>query len=317
MGKRRDRFIGWGLLVALVAAGIFWGTHFRNGAAAVQTEILALMDAGHYQEASTVFADAAPRYPSGWLDDARQAVRTWEKWERQYQAALADVDEEDFLSAYDALNLIPSSHPRFAEARAKIEELKTLITDQQMERAQVFAEVGKYQEAVEALNLAIYHGERDEEAQALREQYLAAWNARIEEKQAEQREATLRILRDGMDDYAGLGDVQIAVTDLRDYAAGREDWRELRLAISAKNVSSSTASVSPLDFTLVLQDGQAFNPDDKTFRITGYLESIRLAANTYTVGWLVFIVPKEQVYTLVFDGGLSGSAEKMVVVDSE
>jgi len=87
----------------------------------------------------------------------------------------------------------------------------------------------------------------------------------------------------------------------------------LLVKLAVKNISDSTVHVNPNYITLVV-DKFVYNPDVKTYSMDNYLEGINLRPDTITAGWVVFIVPKAESYTLVYEGSFDKVIEKEIYV---
>lgn len=134
--------------------------------------------------------------------------------------------------------------------------------------------------------------------------------ARVAKEESERREQE-RVQRivDDMDTYTGNGSVQIAIqkdiTKSRTvgyrYVLDPDNYQFIRLALFVKNVGFTEQHANPNYVTLVDSKGRTYNPDDATYGLGNYFDATDLQPNTYTSGWLAFIVPKaEKELTLVY-----------------
>jgi SH3-like domain-containing protein len=75
------------------------------------------------------------------------------------------------------------------------------------------------------------------------------------------------------------------------YTRAGANSRFITLAILVKNVSSSDIFVSPLDFTVVMEDGRTYEYSSETFYFNNALQSVTVAPGNSASGGLVFYVP--------------------------
>jgi SH3-like domain-containing protein len=75
------------------------------------------------------------------------------------------------------------------------------------------------------------------------------------------------------------------------YTSASSEGRFITMAISIKNIRSYDISVSPLDFTLVMEDGRTYEYASETFYFNNALQSVIVAPGNSASGGIVFYVP--------------------------
>jgi len=76
------------------------------------------------------------------------------------------------------------------------------------------------------------------------------------------------------------------------YTSASSEGRFITMGIAIKNISSFDISVSPLDFTMVMEDGRTYDYASETFYFNNALQSVIVAPDNSASGGIVFYVPK-------------------------
>nr|MBO2493625.1 hypothetical protein [Clostridia bacterium] len=127
-----------------------------------------------------------------------------------------------------------------------------------------------------------------------------------------------------MKQWEGTGRARVAVGNviaMSSFSDGFMTWKPkdpdntwyLLVGIGVYNASKSTLHVNP-NFVTLICNKRAFNPDINTYSIDNYLDAIDLQPDTYTAGWLLFLVPKAETYTLVYEGMFDKTVKKEIIV---
>lgn len=144
-----------------------------------------------------------------------------------------------------------------------------------------------------------------------------------EEKVAYQKQKEIEKIKNSMETYTGSGDIQIAVSkDIKKsrtvgyrYVLDPENYQFVSFVLFAKNTGYLSEHVNPNYVTVIDESYRSYNYDQATYNYGNYFDSTDLQPNTYTDGWLAFILPKSHhKFTVVYNDG-SNVIRKEIYVD--
>jgi len=169
-----------------------------------------------------------------------------------------------------------------------------------------------------------FNNEEYEEAISMFEQVIEEDSENYQKAQGYLREARKHLTLENMQAWEGTGKARVAVSNviaMSSFSDGFTTWEPedpkstcfLLVGVGVYNGSNSTLHANPNYVTLICNN-QVFNPDLKTYSLDNYLDAVDLQPGTYTTGWLVFIVPKAETYTLIYEGLFDSAVKKEIVV---
>lgn len=203
-------------------------------------------------------------------------------------------------------------------AQNYIKETKKLLSYKLLEDARSFFNKENYKEAIKVAEKAV----------ALNDEIKNEANSLIEEATEKHETALLdkkkKEIIEKMKEWEGTGKARVAVSDviaMSSFSDGFTTWKPkdpnntwfLLVGVGVVNASQSTLHVNPNYATLICNN-QAFNPDINTYSMNNYLDAIDLQPGTYTTGWLLFLVPKAETYTLFYEGMFDKTVKKEIIV---
>jgi len=130
-----------------------------------------------------------------------------------------------------------------------------------------------------------------------------------------------------MQNYAGDGSARVAVSQVIAQSTFHTGYSTVRLnnpdrdqfllvSVAVENNSEEVIHANPLNFTLVTE-GYTMNPDENLYSMSNYFDATDLQPGAYTMGWLLFIAPKSETYTLVYQSWYDDAIRKLIVVTEQ
>lgn len=141
----------------------------------------------------------------------------------------------------------------------------------------------------------------------------AAW----EEEQEKNR------ILGSMETYTGNGNIKIAVSKSIKisrtvgyrYVLDPDNYQFVSFVLFAKNTGYDSKYVSPNYVTVIDENKRTYNYDQATYTYGNYFDTVDLQSNTFSDGYLAFILPKSHhKFTVVYNDG-SNIIEKEIYVD--
>jgi len=227
-------------------------------------------------------------------------------------------DDEQYEAAIGMLRKVDEEYENYAVAQDYIKEASVLLSHELLAAAKNYFSEDDYVAAIETATKAIsFNISIENEANKL----ISKAEKEYEIVLAAQKRAALL---EKMKSYEGEGSARVAVAEVisqKSFNDGFTTWTPkskdswyLLVAVVVANSSSSTLHVNP-NFVTLICDKRAFNTDINSYAIRGeYLDAIDLQPGTYTSGWLLFLVPKADSYTLVYEGIFDKPVRKEIVV---
>lgn len=286
-----------------------------------------LLSDNKYAEAITVFKQAKKYRNKQEIDQKISQAEKFLKSEKMFQVGMADYNAKDYPGAVNAFEkVIPEDKQHYKTAQKKIKEANQQLAHVKINKAKELFSNNDFRGAYYTLQdasdltdqplaevttlLPIYQSKKEQQEE----------NERIEAEKQARKEAIEK-----MNQYeVGIGTVGIAVTEVKTSSTVHGNYGYYRyvndpkndqfvwVCIAAYNMGSNTTHVNPNYFTLSTKDGYTANYDVASFD-TNYLKATNLSSNTYCTGWLVFIVPKANEYTLHFNS-LDSSIDKNIIM---
>jgi tetratricopeptide (TPR) repeat protein len=236
-----------------------------------------------------------------------------------FEEGLAYFDNGEYESAIKALErVIEENEENYRIAQELLSEARVLYSQELLERAKTLFNDGDYDSAIYAANLAV----------SMNNELKVDVDQLIEDAVAEQEKALLEQRRneiiEQMKTYEGEGAARVAVSDViaqSSFSDGFTTYRPsdpestwfLIIGVGVANYSKSTIHVNP-NFVTLICGNRIFNPDINTYSMNNYLDAINVQPGTYTAGWLLFLVPKANTYTLVYEDMWDKTVKKELVV---
>lgn len=203
-------------------------------------------------------------------------------------------------------------------AKEYIKQAKLLLSQELIKTAKNYLSNKNYKNAIKAAEKAVsFNPNIKNDANTLIQEATQKYKIALAE---EKKKAII----EKMKQWEGDGSARVAVSNviaMSSFNDGFTTWRPkdprntwyLLIGIGVVNASNSTLHVNPTYVTLICNN-QVFNPDTNTFAINNYLDATNLQPGTYTTGWLLFLVPKAETYTLVYEGMFDKTVKKEIVV---
>lgn len=317
--RAKDKWVAAAILLGFVLVTVWVTVNVRAEDARFQREkqdaLQALAD-GRYQEAVEKLGKlrSTPEVQAA-LDRAKKLLASEEALAEAREAEAAKKWER----AYEAYGQVCPEHPAYQQSQAKMVELVPTIGDQLLAEAKARVAAREYGEALILLRRIVNNYPTYKQVDAAK-----SLLARTEETYAKvQAEAARAEASKKMKEYeSDRGPIGIAVMGIRlqtafdagysTYTLKDKDWRFVLVAVAAANMGISTSHVNPNHFTLSSPDGYAARHDNLTYSLSNYFEAVDLPPGKYTTGWLVFVMPLAEEYTLHFRS-LDGQATKRIV----
>ncbi len=226
--------------------------------------------------------------------------------------------DNEYGSAIEMLkNVVIEDEDNYQLAQEYIKEAEILWSQELIEEAANLFSDKEFTSAVEIAQKAIGLNPNLKDADQLFKKALSEQERALKEKL--KAEAI-----DRMRTYEGSGSARVAVVGViarSSFYDGFTTWRPddpenvwfLHVGVVVKNSSNSSIHANPSYITLICK-GQVFNPDLKTYSMDNYFDAIDLQPDTHTFGWLLFLVPKADSYTLVYRGAFDSTIRKELIV---
>ncbi len=129
-------------------------------------------------------------------------------------------------------------------------------------------------------------------------------------------------LKDGMQQYEGKGDVQIAVvketfrSNCLSYSCvnSPKDYSYVRVGVFVKNVGNNVIHANPNYITIMDAQGRAYTHESATYSLGNYFDAVNLQPGSYTDGALAFILPRDQQDFILIYASSDGTVAKKIYV---
>ena len=238
--------------------------------------------------------------------------------ELNFKEGIQLLQEKEYEMAIEKFgDVVTEDENNFQLAQEYIKEAKMLWSQELIKEAQNLYNNKEFASAIEIAKKAIKLNPDLKDADKLIEK------AEIEQEKALMEKRRAEIIEQ-MKTYEGTGLARVAVTDViaqSSFYDGFTTWRPsdpqntwfLRIGVAVANYSNSSIHVNPNFITLIC-NGRTFNPDIQTYSMNNYFDAIDLQPGTYTAGWLLFLVPKNDSYTLVYEGMFDTTVKKEIIV---
>ena len=197
----------------------------------------------------------------------------------------------------------------YQKAQEYIKETELLLSQDLLDGAKRLFEEGQYIEAKRLAESALaLNPDIGDEANPLIEEATQKYElVQSERKRKESERKSKEIVR-RMKTWEGTGSARVSVSEviaMSSFYDGYRTWRPkdpenywyLLVDVAVLNASQSTLHVNP-NFVTLICNSRVFNPDTNTYALDNYLDAIDLQPDTYTSGWLLFLVPKSETHTL-------------------
>lgn len=240
--------------------------------------------------------------------ESKKPVQNAEQSKERFAKGVEHFNNKEYEKAISLFEeVIEEDKENYQKAQDYIKEAKTLLSQELMADAKNNFDKENYKEAINAAQKAI------------------ALNAGIkDEADPIIKEATEKNVIQNMKTWEGTGKARVAVSNViakSSFNDGFTTWKPedpentcfLLVGVGVYNASSSTLHVNPNYVTLICNN-QVFNPDINTYSMDNYLDAIDLQPGTYTTGWLLFLVPKAEAYTLIYEGMFDTTISKEIII---
>lgn len=333
MEDREAKFIMWVkvllpvIIIVLGISGYFYYTDRQKNAAIVPLvqKCKSLIEQGAYEDASKSIKEAASIKEAEEVKNLITVVNNLIESDKNFQSAVKLVQEENYKLAIDTFKKVNDSDTKnYAAAQNHIKQASDSFALQTLSEAKKLYAAGDYKKAYQTLKQAQGLSPTIEEAKQLETTYEKSKHRQEEQERLEAERIAREAAREKMKKYEiSTGSVGIAVGEVKTSSRVYGDYGHYRyvkdsqsdqflwLWIGAANHGTKTVHVNPNDFTVTSPDGYTANYDQTSFD-TKYLEATNVPPNSYTSGWLIFIVPKADKYTLHYRG-FGGSATKEII----
>lgn len=233
--------------------------------------------------------------------DSRVLIGTY-----RIQIVKSAVAMEDWKTAYEAIGNIPKDVE-------EVQELLTVVQDKysmQNYRAGLEAKAQKeYSKALALLESARTAGGKvptdlDDQIKSV-----TALKARAD------AQAEIEGVRRSQNVYTSgpvglaVGGAEFQQTVGRYYA--KENSTFVLVYVSVKNLSLDREHANPNNFTLSSPGGQTSAPHIETYGLNNYFDAVDLRKGQSTSGWLVFIMPQADMYTLNYSSFYADAAKRI------
>jgi len=237
---------------------------------------------------------------------------------KNFEEGMNLFNEGNYGEAIEKLSLvIAEDSDNYTEAINQIAQAKKLYSQKLFEQANVLFTESKYEETISTAQKAV---EINPVLSNEIEPLIQKATVRLEEITAER----LRVsIIEQMSTFEGEGSTAIAVSDViaqSSFYDGFTTWTPenpdawyLLVAVHAMNISQSSLHVNPHYITLI-HNNYVYNPDMNTYSMDNFFDAKNLQPDTRTSGWVVFLVPKADSYTLVYEGMLDRVVKKEIIV---
>jgi hypothetical protein len=139
---------------------------------------------------------------------------------------------------------------------------------------------------------------------------------------AEAEKKRIQDLKDGMQQYEGNGDIQIAVhkdtlkSNCLSYSCvnSPKDYAYVRVGVFVKNVGNNVIHANPNHITIMDAQGRAYTHESATYSLGNYFDAVNLQPGSYTDGALAFILPRDQQDLTLIYASSDGTVAKKIYV---
>lgn len=128
-------------------------------------------------------------------------------------------------------------------------------------------------------------------------------------------------LIDNMQYYEGNGDVKVAVngkavrSNCVSYSCVNDpkNYSYVRIGVAVKNEGSDVIHANPNYITIQDSSGRTYTHESETYSLGNYFDAVNLQPDSYTDGWLAFILPREHEFLLIYASSDGAVAKKIYV----
>jgi len=318
------------LLGIVLVAGLLCFAYYNDRQKTAAASILvsegkALIAEGSYEQANKKLSKAVKLKRTDESNELLTKSNQLIESDESFKAGINRLNEGKYKSAIDNFqNVIEDDVKNYATAQSHIKEANAAWAAETLEEAKEMYSEGKHIEAYDTLQEALQISPSLEEAKKLKETYEQAKLQQEEKERIEAEKRAREQAREQMKKYEyGTGVVGIAVGETKrttrvngdfgyyNYIKDPQKAQFLWLWIGAANAGNTSVHVNPNDFRVTTPDGYTANYDTASFN-TNHLEATDVPPDSYVSGWLIFIVPKADQYTLHYNGW-GGSVTKKIV----
>lgn len=318
------------ITIALVFVGVMLAVCLNNQKIKSVNAIIqaskTLIAEGSYEEANQKLKEAEHIKKTKELEVVLALSNTLLKSEENFQSAVDYYQKNNYRFALDIFKKVSDKDTKnYDTANSYVEQIYKILTIETIDEAKKTYASGNYKLAYQNLLQAQLLSPSLEEIKQLMPIYENAKQLQEEQERLDAGKQAREEARSEMGKYEfGTGVVGIAIGETKTSSQVNGDYGFYRyvkdpqhdqflwLWIGALNTGSRSVHVNPNDFRITSTGGYTANYDQASFNVK-YLEATNVPPNSYSAGWLIFIVPKADNYVLHYNG-LGGSVMKEIIL---
>jgi hypothetical protein len=93
-----------------------------------------------------------------------------------------------------------------------------------------------------------------------------------------------------------------------------KDFSYVRIGIAVKNEGGSVIHANPNYITIQDGNGRTYTHESETYSLGNYFDAVNLQPDSYTDGWMAFILPRDEHEFLLIYASSDGAVAKKIYV---